>query len=143
MLANELYDFIAERSMSREFNRYFQQLPEEQQIMVGLELLALRTWTVSHTINKLFGQTQDWLISDIERQLIQDCGDNLFQFIALRCTSYGGYMKLPSGMQYVSSMFKSNIQQIHPGFKTIPDDEIQYMIDLFLQAPREIIKKYV
>ena len=142
MLANELYDFIAERSMSREFNRYFQQLPEEQQIMVGLELLALRTWTVSIRLTNYLVNPR---LADFGYRKTVNPGLRRQHLSIYRFAMHllRRYMKLPSGMQYVSSMFKSNIQQIHPGFKTIPDDEIQYMIDLFLQAPREIIKKYV
>lgn len=43
MAANELYELIAERSMSKVFQNYFERLSEDQQIMVGLELMALRT----------------------------------------------------------------------------------------------------
>lgn len=145
MLDNEIYDFIAERSMSRGFQNYFVGLSEDHQTMVGIELLALRTWAASHVISNKLGNTpnEDMLFARIERSLIEDCGETIFNFITLRCTSYGGLGRLPGGTKYVESQFKSNIKDINSSLQQVPDEEINYMLDLFLDIPTEILNKYL
>lgn len=143
MAANELYELIAERSMSRVFQNYFERLSEDQQIMVGLELMALRTWAVSHAVHREItdGAEENRLINHIENKLQQDCSENIFQFLIMRVSMYNGLSQLSKPFEFIGSQFQSNIQEINPMLGNVPDNDVIEMIQLFFEEAKDIINK--
>lgn len=143
MAANELYELIAERSMSRVFQNYFERLSEDQQIMVGLELMALRTWAVSHAVHREItdGAEENRLINHIENKLQQDCSENIFQFLIMRVSMYNGLSQLSKPFEFIGSQFQSNIQEINPMLGNVPDNDVIEMMQLFFEEAKDIINK--
>lgn len=143
MATNELYNLIAERSMSMVFQNYFESLSEDQKIMVGLELMALRTWAVSHAVHMEItdGTEEDRIIKHIESNLMQDCSEDIFQFLIMRVSMYNGLNQLSKPFEFIGSQFKSNIQDINPKLGSISDKDIIEMMQLFFEEAKDIITK--
>ncbi|MEX2104415.1 MAG: hypothetical protein WD907_03675, partial [Bacilli bacterium] len=134
-----LYNFISERSMIITMANYFPNLTEDDQLLVGLELLSLRTWAVNHTLFEVVGNNKESInISDTLDGLLKTDSPAIFDFIVSRTVHYNGLSKLGDPVKNIAHQFSANINSI----LTLPVEVALDQISSYIKESRTYIHLY-